>query len=42
LEEEMKRKILIGSILFVFAALISVAAAPPATGQANSGKGCDE
>jgi hypothetical protein len=38
----MKRKILLGSILFVIAALISIGTTTSAAGQANSGKACDE
>ena len=38
----MKRKILLGSFLFGIAALVSVGGTPPATGQANAGKACDE
>ena len=38
----MKRKILFGSFLFMIAALISIGSMPPATGQGNGGKACDE
>jgi hypothetical protein len=38
----MKRKILLGSFLLIAAALISIGRLPSATGQANSGKACDE
>jgi hypothetical protein len=41
-EEEMKRKILLGSIPLIIAALISIGKTPSATGQANAGKDCDE
>jgi hypothetical protein len=38
----MKQKILSGSFLLVSVALISIGRAPSATGQANTGKACDE
>jgi len=38
----MKRKILLGSILFVLAALVSIGTTMSAAGQANSGKARDE
>jgi hypothetical protein len=38
----MKRKILLGSFLLMFAALISIGRMPSATGQAKAGKACDE
>jgi len=38
----MKSKILLGSSLLIIAALISIGTTPPATGQANIGKACDE
>jgi hypothetical protein len=38
----MKEKILLGSFLLVMVALISIGTTPPATGQANKGKACDE
>jgi hypothetical protein len=42
MEEDMKRKILLGSSLLILAALISIGRLPSATGQANAGKACDE
>jgi hypothetical protein len=41
-EEDMKSKILLGSFLCVCIALISIGITPSATGQANTGKACDE
>jgi hypothetical protein len=38
----MKKKVLFGSILLATVALISITLAPPATGQANAGKSCDD
>jgi hypothetical protein len=38
----MKQKILLGSFLLIIAALISIGRAPLATGQANTGKACEE
>ena len=38
----MRSKILLGSFLLMVAALISIGITPPATGQANAGKACDE
>ena len=38
----MKRKILLGSFLFMIVALISIGRTPSATGQANTGKTSDE
>ena len=38
----MKSKILLGSFLFVMAALISIGSTPSATGQAKAGKSCEE
>jgi hypothetical protein len=42
MEEDMKRKILLGSFLLIISALISIGRPPSATGQANAGKACDE
>lgn len=41
-EEDMKKQILPGIFLFVLVALISIGRTPPATGQANAGKACDD
>jgi len=41
-EEDMKKQILPGIFLFVLVALISIGRTPPATGQANTGKACDD
>jgi hypothetical protein len=41
-EENMKRKILLGSFLPVMILLVSIGKTPPATGQADPGKTCDE
>jgi hypothetical protein len=41
-EEDMKRKIRLGSFLLMIAALISIARTPSATGQANAGKACEQ
>ena len=38
----MKEKVLPGSFLLVIVALISIGRTPSATGQASSGKACDE
>jgi hypothetical protein len=38
----MKQKILYGSFLLVIVALISIGRTPSATGQANTGKACEE
>ncbi|MGD0101280.1 MAG: hypothetical protein ABSC60_13110 [Acidobacteriota bacterium] len=38
----MKKQILPGIFLFVLVALISIGRTPPATGQANAGKACDD
>ncbi len=38
----MKKKILSGIFLLVIVALISIGRTPPATGQANTGKVCDD
>jgi hypothetical protein len=38
----MKKKVLLGSFLLVIVALISIGRTPSATGQASSGKACDE
>jgi len=38
----MKRKILLGSIFFVIAALVSIGGTRSATGQSGGGKSCDE
>jgi hypothetical protein len=38
----MKKRILTGSFLFMILALISIGETPPATGQADMGKACEE
>jgi hypothetical protein len=41
-EEDMKRKILLGSFLVMAAVMISIGSTPSATGQANTGKAVGE
>ena len=42
MEDDMKRKILLGSFLLMIAALISIGIMPSATGQASAGKASGE